>query len=143
MSWQSKSHTVFVCLIAGLAFGPESILGYDPNVTQKTLGGEAEIRVKDKWYCIIRCLFKAVVLRGRGMTCWLVERDGQQFVIKDTWANVQHQWQEWEFLQSCKEYKIQNIAYLVDMEDISTDSTRLCRANIVDAEKVEDVFIVG
>jgi hypothetical protein len=137
-SWQSKSHAVFVRLIAGLAFGPESALGYDPSVTRDELGDAEEIRVKEKRYHIIRCLFKAVVLRGRGTACWLVEKDGQQFVIKDTWADVKRQWQEWEFLQACREHNIRNVAYLVDMEDIATDSTRLCRANIVGATEVEE-----
>ena len=65
-SWSSGCHRDFVRLIAGLAFSPESVLGYDPRVTRKMLGGETEIRVNDKSYHVIRCVFKAIVLRGRG-----------------------------------------------------------------------------
>ena len=68
----------------------------------------------------------------------LVERDGQQFIIKETWEDVQHQWQECEFLQLCKDYKIQNVAHLVNMENISTDSTCLCQANTMGVEEVEE-----
>jgi hypothetical protein len=136
-TWELGSNSTFVRLIAGLAFGQEDVLGYDPLVTCQN-GEATDILVNGNQYHIVRCLFKAVVLRGRGTVCWLVEKDGEQFVIKDTWADVDRQWQEWEFLNKCKEHKIQNVPYLLDVENIITDSTRLCRNKIVGAVNVEE-----
>ena len=149
-TWDFNSHDNFIRLIAGLAFCEENALGYDPLVIRRN-GEATDILVKgdplvvrngeatdsDRYYHIIRCLFKAATLRGRGTVCWLVEKDSQNFVIKDTWADVGRQWQESGFLEMCKERNIRNVPYLEDAVEISADSTHRYRDKIVGTDKIE------
>jgi len=135
-----KRHT-FVRLIAGLMFGSDKLLGYDPTALRQD-GYVTDVFVNGKQYQIQCVLFTSHVLRGRGTVCWLAVADGQQFVIKDTWADKDRQWEEAGFLERCKEEGICGVPLLIDREDVHVDgiadSTRIRRDSEISLEDAEN-----
>lgn len=119
--WDYSRFDVFVRLVGGVAFCPDCFLGYDPLVVRDAFGTVTDITVKELSYRVVDLIFSTCVLRGRGTSCFLVERDGSQFVIKDTWANKDRQSQEWQFLETCRQNNILDVAQLVGWEDITID----------------------
>jgi hypothetical protein len=134
-------HHIFVRLIAGLMFGSDQLLGYDPTVLRQN-GFITDVFVNGKQYQIMCALFTSQVLRGRGMVCWLATADGQQFVIKDTWADKDRQWEEAEFLQQCQKEGICGVPVICDREDVRVDgipdSTRIRRDPQISVEDAEN-----
>jgi len=58
-------------------------------------------------------------------------KDGKQLVVKDTWADVQWQYKEREFLDACTLHQIKNVLKLHLMKDMAMnskpDSTLSCQ----------------
>ena len=130
----------FVRLIAGLMFGSDQLLGYDPTALRQD-GSVMALLVNGKQYQLKSILFMSQVLRGRGTVCWLATADDQQVIIKDTWADEDRQWEEAEFLEECQKNGICGVPLLIDREDVQVggicDSTRSRRdptVSLTDAE---------
>ena len=75
--------------------------------------------INGKQYQLGSILYMSQVLRGRGTVCWLATTNGQQGVMKDTWADEARQWEETEFLEECQKNTIcSHIPLLIDQEDV-------------------------
>ena len=135
-----EQHT-FVRLIAGLMFGSDTLLGYDPTALRRD-GFVTDVFVNGKQYQIGCTLFTSQVLRGRGTVCWLAVVDSQQFAIKDTWADKDRQCEEAKFLQWCQKEGICGVPLLVDHEDVHVDgkpnSMQICRNPKISLGDAED-----
>ena len=46
----------------------------------------------------IEPVFDQRAIRGRGTCCWLVDIDGELFIVKDAWRSAERE-PEWKFLQ--------------------------------------------
>jgi hypothetical protein len=77
---------VLLRILDGLMFDDSPIIGRDPTVVQTLDNISLTIQVDTKEYKVIRTLFSPASLRGRATQCWLVKRDGQEYVIKDSWV---------------------------------------------------------
>ncbi|KAJ7704302.1 hypothetical protein B0H17DRAFT_921412 [Mycena rosella] len=75
----------FVRVMAALMFAEPAVLGYDTSIIKTPTG--RFIDVDGVRYTLVKTLFVSDVVRGRGTVCWHARHDGQDFVIKDTWAD--------------------------------------------------------
>ncbi|KAJ7177924.1 hypothetical protein C8R46DRAFT_1346203 [Mycena filopes] len=93
----------FVRVFTALMFTNDpAILGYDTSIGE-TKAGLRTIEVDGVIYTINATLFISDVIRGRGTVCWHVRsREGQDFVIKDNWADSSREYTEGEILQQAK-----------------------------------------
>lgn len=136
-----KSQHNLVRLIAGLMFGTDQLLGYDPTVLRQD-GHVTDVYVVGNRYQVVCTLFTSQVLRGRGTVCWLAKKDGQVVVIKDTWVDKDRQWEEASFLEECKGKGIDGVPTVIDKEDVlidgKPDSTLARRDPKTDWTQVED-----
>jgi Fungal protein kinase len=97
-----QSPLTFVRVMAGLFFAPPATLGFDTTIT-KGPGDTRVINFEQKRYTINDVLFVSSVLRGRGTVCWLVQDEhGDQFVIKDCWADAGRKHVEHEFFEAAE-----------------------------------------
>jgi hypothetical protein len=87
--WSYTSQDAYVRLIAGLAYGSEELLGYDLSLERDLHGNVQKLRMNNEWYSVTKVVFSSDVLRGRATVCWLVMKDGKQFIVKDTWVDHQ------------------------------------------------------
>lgn len=71
-------------IIVGLIYSDEEVMGYDQRVQK--LGDTWFISDHDRQYMILKTIFSSETLRGRATWCWNVIRDGEQFIIKDSWC---------------------------------------------------------
>ncbi|KAJ7130173.1 hypothetical protein C8R44DRAFT_978331 [Mycena epipterygia] len=88
----------FVRVLGTMMFSDDpAVLGYDTSIV--TIPSGRFIEVDGIKYAIVETLFISDVIRGRGTVCWRARHDGQDFVIKDTWADDSRPYTEAEILQ--------------------------------------------
>ncbi|KAJ7138415.1 hypothetical protein C8R43DRAFT_1202310 [Mycena crocata] len=127
-----RDPTSFVHVLTALMFTNDlAVLGYDTSIITTGLRPNVRrfIEVKGVRYSIVKTLFVSDVIRGRGTVCWHVRHGGEDFVIKDTWADASRAHTEAGILRMAD--GVQGIAQVVadvivvinDLED-STDNLR-------------------
>ncbi|KAH8112618.1 hypothetical protein DFH11DRAFT_464520 [Phellopilus nigrolimitatus] len=72
-------------VVAGLLFAENIDLGYDPTVYHRD--GERFILFRHVEYKIKEVIYAESSVRGRGTNCFLVEHEGEDAVIKDSWVD--------------------------------------------------------
>ncbi|TFY76453.1 hypothetical protein EWM64_g7557 [Hericium alpestre] len=87
----------FIYVLGSLVFGDNTALGYDPTINLTS--DPQTIQVQGETYEILDVVHIASVIRGRGTVCYRVTRDGQNFIIKDYWADTARQSNEAELLK--------------------------------------------
>ena len=82
---------ILLCTLAVLTFGQPEHVGFDPTIIylspSSQISGNNTIQVGSATYSIIRQIFFNYLICGWGMTCWHVRRNGEDFVIKDSWTH--------------------------------------------------------
>ncbi|KAJ7507264.1 hypothetical protein B0H11DRAFT_2319013 [Mycena galericulata] len=92
----------FVRVMTGLMFTKDpALLGYDTSIITTPAG--RFIDVDGVRYKIVETLFVSDVIRGRGTVCWRVRYEGNDYVIKDTWADNSRPHTEAEILNMAKD----------------------------------------
>ena len=85
-----KSPCVLLHMLAILAFSDSEHLGFDPTfvcfspIHQRLSSSLGTIRIESLTYCIVRQIFFSFLIHGRGMSCWHVRRNGEDYMIKDS-----------------------------------------------------------
>ncbi|KAH8112638.1 hypothetical protein DFH11DRAFT_1744852 [Phellopilus nigrolimitatus] len=72
-------------VVAGFLFAENIDLGYDPTIYHRD--GERFILFKQVEYKIKEIIYAESSVRGRGTNCFLVEHEGEDAVIKDSWVD--------------------------------------------------------
>ena len=78
-------------------------------------------------YLIIDMLFANNMIYGRATICWHAKKDGQDYVIKDSWPNIKRMNHEDKFLVKIAQLGTTGVPVLVEVKDLwvdgSSDST--------------------
>src|ERR1700722_8402975 len=117
-------------ILIALMFGDDSLVGYDVSMCRGSGGKIESITVCGVKYEVVGIIFFSETLRGCGTQCWHVQKDGEGYVIKDSWIHRGRQHSELEILKEIS--GIQGVPRFVCGEDIelpdkTVDSTALIR----------------
>lgn len=130
-----------VRILTALVLGDSFLMGYDPTMRRGPGGDIISIMVDGDEYRVVKKLFSSTSLRGRATRCWHVERDGEQFVIKDSWIHEGRTSSEIDILVEIaaidcvptfikgEDLKYPRVATM-DGNSTITDSTKLWRAGL-------------
>lgn len=77
---------LFLHVVVGSLYLDEEKYGLDPTVEIR--GEKKRIWVEDAWYDIVDVIHVEGVLRGRATICYHVQKDGQDYVVKDCWVDT-------------------------------------------------------
>lgn len=91
---------LFLRVVVGSLYLDESKYGLDPTVDIR--GEEKRIEVDGEWYDIVDVIHVEGVLRGRATICYHVQKDGQDYVVKDCWVDLSRQDKEADILEKLK-----------------------------------------
>ncbi|KAJ7084039.1 hypothetical protein B0H15DRAFT_951785 [Mycena belliarum] len=92
----------FVRVMVAIMFATDpALLGYDTSIV--TSSGGRFVDVEGIKYTLVKTLFISDVVRGRGTVCWHARHGGQDFVIKDTWADASRVPTEAEILRKAQD----------------------------------------
>jgi hypothetical protein len=126
-------------IIIGFLFADKETIGYDPTMRHGDDGEILGITVEGAEYTVLERLFSADTLKGRATQCWRVQRDGKQYVIKDSWIRNGHPYNEIMMLGELVD--VEHVPTLVAGEDIrlsngSIDSTNMRRNGVGQEERL-------
>ncbi|KAJ7450056.1 hypothetical protein B0H11DRAFT_325431 [Mycena galericulata] len=103
----------FLRVLTGLMFCEDRArLGYDTSIVTRE-DGRRFIDVEGRSYELVETLFISDVIRGRGTVCWHARCDGQDYVIKDTWADTSRPHTEAEILRMAKEANVSGVPTVI------------------------------
>ena len=108
---------VVLHVLMGIVFATPTMIGYDPSITK--VDGETVVHCNKHQYTVIDTLFAHHIIRGRATICWHARRDGQDYVIKDSWPNIKRTQSESEFLHEAAKLGISGVPVLIDHEDVN------------------------
>ena len=110
-------------VVGGLAFGDRECLGFDPTMQVTSVDGSQEyfVNVQGRTYEVQEVLHIEKTLCGRGTVCLSVERNGEKYVIKNTWRGERERRDEISFLQKLQ--GIEGVPTLVAFEYIKRRGT--------------------
>ena len=117
-----KYPEAFLHLAIGMLLLPKTQMGYDPSFFESE--NTRYIKAFEADYEIIDELYVDRSIRGRGTVCLKAERDGETFVIKDSWVDRTRAIKEIDMLQELKGAGIINVPTLItgDIVQISEPS---------------------
>ncbi|KAJ7746404.1 hypothetical protein B0H16DRAFT_964545 [Mycena metata] len=118
---------LFVRSVAGLMFSSRSTIGFDTSITTLK-NGQRQIRVAHDVYDIVACLAISHDVRGKATVCWHARRNGEDFVIKDSWNEKNQSHIEAGILEVAKD--IPGIAKLVTLETVVVDRMKDSTAHL-------------
>jgi hypothetical protein len=72
-------------ILATLMYGSPSDVGLDPSMICDKKGNVTTISVNKK-FTVFRKIFASQALVGRGTKVWIVTRDDQYYILKDSWV---------------------------------------------------------
>ncbi|KAJ6583827.1 hypothetical protein DFH09DRAFT_1274943 [Mycena vulgaris] len=131
--------TIFLRVLTVLTFCEDRArLGYDTSIITEA-DGRRFIEVAGRSYELGKTLFVSDVIRGRGTVCWHARCDGQDYVIKDVWADTSRPHTEVEILRKAEEAYVSGVPTvvadaIVQINSID-DSTENIRFTITKATK--------
>jgi hypothetical protein len=128
------SPLVFLRLLAVFIFGDNSLLGFDATMQRDSNNEIKSIQCSGVKYDVVRIIFRSQTLRGRATQCWHVQKDGQKYVIKDSWCQKNRNFNEIDRLNDIREVK--GVPTLISGEDVQispgiVDSTNLIRNGLI------------
>ena len=136
-----KDPLYFLRVLTGLMFGDETVLGYDSSIRRNSDNEIETIIVNGAEYHVLRRLFSSTALRGRATRCWHVEREGKQYVIKDSWVHMGRTTSEIDILQDI--HSVQFTPTIVDGWDVAYPSREISgtgpRSAVVDSTRLHRV----
>jgi hypothetical protein len=127
---------VFMKILTFLMFGPVHNAGRDSSMELDPNGRVKSISVNRHWYEVVYLIYSLQSMIGRGTTVWLVIRDEEYYILKDSWIQDSRVESEITFLKKLKgDPKLKNhVPDLIEGEDIqicgTSDSTGRYRKNI-------------
>ena len=128
----------FLRILAGLMFGDGRLIGHDRSMGLGSNNEIVEITVAGKEYEVVKKIFTSETLRGRGTQCWHVRREGEEYILKDSWAQVGRKNNEIEMLESVKDvFCVPTIVHGEDLQlaEGGPDSTGIIRAGATMTEE--------
>ncbi|KAI6112919.1 hypothetical protein F5141DRAFT_989829, partial [Pisolithus sp. B1] len=78
-----KEPKAFLRFIMVLTYGGPRWLGYDPNF--HVFEDRVSVYFGGKWLPVVSILFHSHGIQGRGTRIFVVKRDGDYLVLKDSW----------------------------------------------------------
>lgn len=85
----SEPALIFLKILAFFMFGKDSDIGLDPNFVRDGKNDTlTAVLVDGVRYEIVRRIYILESLLGRGTKVWVVERDGVEYVLKDSWIQA-------------------------------------------------------
>lgn len=123
-------------ILAALMYGTLSDVGLDPTMIYDDQGIVKTISVNKKEFTIFRRIYALQALIGRGTKVWIVTRDNNYYILKDSWVQSGQVESEIDFLQlmACHPVLIHCIPWLVEGEDLQigthADSTEWCHVDV-------------
>jgi hypothetical protein len=134
---EQDSYTLFRIIIA-LMFGDDELVGYDKSMQHGQHSEIVSIMAGGLEYTVKKKLFSSEVMRGRATQCWHVEREGEQYVIKDSWVQVGRASNEIDLLQEMDDVDgVPNLIWGGDvlLSDGTVDSTAMNRVGLQYSEE--------
>lgn len=123
----------FLRILLGMTMADDVYLGYDPTMTL-TDDDSRWISINQLDYEITWRVFRSAMIRGRATTCWIVERLGVFYAVKDTWAHVGRIKTEADFLTRAIEAGVKGILTLISSTIVrifgKDDTTENIRGNV-------------
>jgi hypothetical protein len=116
----NKNPETFLRVLACMLFGRLSTIGFDPTIF--TVDGIKQIQVSYNTYEIIRTVFKSGVIRGRGTTCWKVQRNEKRYVVKDIWLDTVRSKPANEVTILEKVKNLKGVPRIVEWAEVSIDN---------------------
>lgn len=105
-----KHPLILLRVIAGLLFARPGAIGYDETMQCGRDGKATIVSMEKHNYIILEELFSSEALRGRATKCWRVKRlsadgipEGEECVMKDSWADKRRTQNEVETLKHIQE----------------------------------------
>lgn len=112
-------------------FGEDHLCGYDPTFSRDSNNNLVSVCVKKKKYTIVKCVYAAQSLIGRGTRVWEVSEGGKRYILKDSWIQHKSTISEVETLKLMQ--GLQNVPFLYDSEDVlvqgQVDDMRVLRGD--------------
>ena len=123
-------------VLAVLMYGSLSDIGLDASMICDGAGHVTSIVVNNKEFTVFRRIYALQALVGRGTKVWVVIRDGQYYILKDSWVQLGRVESEVDFLQRMAKYPelAGCIPRLIEGEDLrirgEVDSTNQYRSKV-------------
>jgi hypothetical protein len=127
---------MFMKILTFLMYGPVHNAGRDTSMELHPNGHVKSISVNNHLYRVVYLIYSLQSMIGRGTTVWLVKRDGEYYILKDSWIQDSRVESEITFLKMLKDDpKLKNyVPDLIEGEDIwiggAVDSTGRYREHI-------------
>ncbi|KAJ7120471.1 hypothetical protein C8R43DRAFT_82309 [Mycena crocata] len=137
------SPELFIRVLAGITFCDDRArLGYDTSIF--TLEGHRFIEVEGRLYQLVETLFISDAIRGRGTVCWRAICDGQEYAIKDIWADMSRPHTEADILRIAEAAKVAGVLTIVADVIVQVngvdDATQNIRSIITEATVTKKKF---
>lgn len=125
---------LFLHVAVGSLYLDESKYGLDPTLRMR--GDKKEIELDGEWYEIVEVIHLEGVLRGRATICYHVRKDGEDYIVKDSWIDVSRKDREADILEKLKGSKhVPEVVKSVPVQfNGKTDSTAYFRKNTKDGK---------
>ncbi len=85
-STSTNNHGLFLHLVIGILYLDGEDAGFDLTVRLRC--NKKEIEVGGEWFNIVDVIHVEGILRGRATVCYHVEKDGKDYVVKDSWVDI-------------------------------------------------------
>ncbi len=95
-----KQPWLFLHLAIGILYLEGEDAGFDQTVRLRC--DKKEIEVGGEWFNIVDVIHVEGVLRGRATVCYHVEKDGKDYVVKDSWVDISRNDREANILEKLK-----------------------------------------
>ncbi|KLO14985.1 hypothetical protein SCHPADRAFT_825534 [Schizopora paradoxa] len=92
--------SVFLHAAIGSLYAEPTVIGLDPTINTDESKGPKSILVGENWYEILDVIYVEGALRGRGTVVYQVQKDGQLYVVKDSWVDTSREDREPQILKS-------------------------------------------
>ena len=109
----------FLHILAGLAFTSETHIGYGLSITQND--DLIMISCNGHQFVIVATIFVNSTIHGRGTICYHAQADDEDYIIKDSWPNINWTMPEAKFLKEVEEAGIVGVPRLKVSEDLNVD----------------------
>ena len=127
---------IFMKILTFLMYGPIHNTGRDSTMELHPNGQVKAISVNNHWYTVVYLIYSLQSMIGRGTTVWLVTRNGEHYILKDSWIQDSRVESEITFLKRLKnDPKLKNhVPDFIEGEDVCVggvvDSTGRYREHI-------------
>lgn len=127
---------MFLRILTALMYGTIADAGLDPSMKCDDEGRVKSIYINNKEFTVFRRIYALQALIGRGTKVWIVTKDNQYYILKDSWVQSGRVESEIEFLDLMASHPAlqHRIPKLIEGEDLRignhADSTEWYRTDI-------------